>query len=315
MKTLLLLVAATCTLLLPAWSAEPAKKLETGQKSEPKKSALPPAAFADVTYGPHERNVLDLWQAKAKTPTPLLIFIHGGGWHAGDKNQLPPKLLAFMLKHGVSVASISYRYTSIAPLPAPVYDAARAVQYLRSLAVAWHLDPQRFAAYGISAGATTTLWLACHDDLADPNNADPVAHQSTRLCAAVALSPQTCLEPAIITTWVGDKVLEHPMIARAVGAKNLAELKSSRPEWVKLLHEFSPITHVSPGDPPILIQNPRIDPLPATSPGSAIHHAIFGQKFKEKADAAGVPCFVRLQDHPEATPEPEAFLLEKLARP
>jgi acetyl esterase/lipase len=300
MKFLPLILAAGVLQMAPARGAGPAKP------------ALPPATLADVSYGRHERNVLDLWQAGAEAPTPLLIFIHGGGWHGGEKTDLPPKLLAFMLEHGISVASINYRYTSMAPLPAPVHDAARAVQYLRHQAGAWHLDPQRFAAYGISAGATTTLWLACHDDLANPADADSVAHQSTRLQAAVALSPQTCLEPQIITEWVGEKVLQHPMIARAVGAKELSELKQPRPEWVKVLHEFSPITHVSAGDPPILIQNPRADPLPATSAGSAIHHAIFGQKFKEKADAAGVPCIVRLQDQPEATPEPEAFLVEKL---
>lgn len=302
MKSLLLL-AAICSLVSAGWCAEPAR------------SALPPATFADIRYGPYERNILDLWQAKTKAPAPLLIFIHGGGWHGGENTDLPPKLLAFMLQHGVSVASINYRYSSMAPLPAPVHDAARAVEYLRSQAAPWHLDAQRFAAYGISAGATTTLWLACHDDLADPNHADPVARQSTRLRAAVALSPQTCLEPEIITGWVGDKVLDHPMIARAVGARQLAEMKHPRPEWLKLLHEFSPITHLSAGDPPILIQNPRIDPLPATSAGGAIHHAMFGQKFKERADAVGVPCILRLQDRPGGTPEPETFLLEKLNQP
>jgi arylformamidase len=275
---------------------------------------LPPATFTNISYGAHERHVLDFWQARTQAPAPLLIFIHGGGWHGGEKTDLPVTLLEHMLTHGVSVASINYRYTKIAILPGPVHDAARAVQFLRSNAAKWKLDPQRFGAYGISAGATTSLWLAYHDDLADAGSADPIARLSTRLQVAVGLSPQTCLEPKIITEWLGEQVLQHPMIARAVGAGELDELKAPRPEWDPLLREFSAINHVGVGDPPVLIQNPRVDPLPATSASSAIHHAIFGVKLKEKADAAGLTCILRLQDQPGATPEPEAFLVEHLQR-
>lgn len=269
--------------------------------------------FKDLSYGPHERNKLDVWQAKSTTPTPLLIFIHGGGWAGGDKADIPSKLLSYMLSQGVSMTSLNYRYSTQAILPAPVYDAARAVQFLRSKATEWKLNADRFAAYGISAGATTSLWLAYHDDLAQADSTDPIAKLSTRLVAAVALSPQPCLEPAIITGWVGDQVLLHPMMARAVGAKKVEDMKQPRPEWMALLHEFSPITHVSRGDPPVLISNPRVDPLPATTAGSAIHHAIFGVKLKEKADAVGTTCILRIEEKAAAdVPKPEAFLLQHL---
>lgn len=272
-------------------------------------AALPSSTFANVRYGTDARHVLDFWQAKSTKPAPLLIFIHGGGWASGGKEDLPPKLLQAMLKNGISVASINYRFTPKSPLPAPVYDAARAVQFLRSKAQEWNLDSARFGAYGISAGATTSLWLAYHDDLAKTPEAP-----STRLRAAVALSPQTTLEPQIAMGWVGEQVLMHPMMSRAVAAETLDELRSPKPEQVKLLRQFSPITHVSDGDPPVMVQNPRVDPLPATSAGSAIHHAIFGVKLKEKCDAAGVKCILRLQDKPDETPEPEAFLIEQLTR-
>jgi acetyl esterase/lipase len=187
------------------------------------------------------------------------------------------------------------------------------VQFLRSKAAAWNLDAQRFGAYGISAGATTSLWLAYHDDLADAKSSDPVARMSTRLRAVVGLSPQPCLEPQIIREWVGDQVLLHPMIARAVGAKKLEDMRNPRPEWLELLREFSAMNHVSADDPPVLISHPRVDPLPAASAGSAIHHAIFGAKLKEKCDAAGVSCVLLIQEKADpAVPAPEAFLLEHL---
>ena len=135
------------------------------------------------------------------------------------------------------------------------------------------------------------------------------------LQAAVGISPQTCLEPEIVVGWIGEQVLAHAMIARAVGAKKLDELKVPRAEWTKLLHEFSPITHVTGDDPPVLVAYPKMDPLPATSAGSAIHHAIFGTKLKEKADAAGVPCLLRIEDQmTQPMPKPEEFLLRQLLK-
>src|SRR5438876_11889843 len=82
-------------------------------------------------YGPHERNVIDLWKAKSDTPTPLVVFIHGGGFRGGDKSNLSPALLGGCLKAGISVAAINYRLSQHAPFPAPMLDSARAVQFLR----------------------------------------------------------------------------------------------------------------------------------------------------------------------------------------
>lgn len=268
---------------------------------------------ADIAYGPDERQTLDLWTAKSPAPTPLLIFIHGGGWHGGNKTDIPQDLLRAMLRSGVSVASVNYRFTHTAPLPAPQRDVARAVQFLRSRAGAWNLNPDRFAAYGVSAGGCTALWLALHDDLADAAGGDPVARQSTRLCAAVGISPQTCLEPALVIDWIGPQVLAHPMIARAVKAGKGEDIRNPGPERLALLREASPIHHLSAGDPPLLISNPRRDPLPAASPGEAIHHAVFGEKLREKAALLGVPCILRIEDRPDpAIPAPADFLLRHL---
>jgi acetyl esterase/lipase len=133
-----------------------------------------PPDFANVKYGPYERNVLDLWQAQGAGSRPLLVYIHGGGWNAGDKADVKiapyrKDLLRVMLESGVSVASVNYRYSRMAILPAPVHDAARAIQFLRSRAQAWNLNKARVAAAGASAGGCTSLWLAYHPDLANPS--------------------------------------------------------------------------------------------------------------------------------------------------
>lgn len=274
---------------------------------------LPAPTIADAAYGPDERHKLDFWQATGDGPRPLLVFIHGGGWHGGDKADAPPKLVVFLLEHGVSVASINYRFTKTARAPAPLHDAARAVQFLRTMAGEWKLDPSRIGGYGISAGGVSTLWLVYHDDLADPRSADPVLRQSSRLQTGVGLSPPLCLEAPQIAKWIGPEVLKHPMIARAVGARSGKEVLARYQEYEPILKESSPLTHVSRDDPAVLLSFPRIDPLPAMSPGSAIHHAVFGQKLKERADSIGLECTLRIEDR--ATPEeptPEEFLLRQL---
>ena len=93
---------------------------------------------ANVSYGPHKANVLDFWQAEGDGPRPLLVYIHGGGWIGGDKKQRAANVQPYLDK-GISYAAINYRHTGKAPLPAPVHDAARAIQFIRSKAEAWNL--------------------------------------------------------------------------------------------------------------------------------------------------------------------------------
>ncbi len=160
--------------------------MRPAQEPTKKQLAKPKPDEADVAYGSHKRHVLDLWQAKSAKPTPLLIFIHGGGFRGGSKENLAPQLLDGCLKAGISVASINYRLSPEVAFPAHYQDSARAIQFLRHKAKEWNLDPQRVAASGGSAGAGTSLWIGFHDDLADPKSDDPVLRQSTRLtCMAV----------------------------------------------------------------------------------------------------------------------------------
>src|SRR5262249_57607124 len=92
-RSLFLLAAFTVGCLLPAL---PPRALAQQEKPKPD--------VADAKYGPHERNVIDLWKAKSDTPTPLVVFIHGGGFPAGGKSNPPPPLLPRCLKTVISVA-------------------------------------------------------------------------------------------------------------------------------------------------------------------------------------------------------------------
>ncbi len=128
------------------------------------------------------------YQAMSDQATPVVFLIHGGGWLNGDKdgcNHQRPYLDA-----GISVVSINYRLIPdagedglVPPVQGPLLDAARALHFVRSKAAKWNFDKQRIGATGSSAGSCSAPWLAFHPDMADAKSSDPVARESTRLCA------------------------------------------------------------------------------------------------------------------------------------
>jgi acetyl esterase/lipase len=253
--------------------------------------ALPKPTFADVKYGPHERNVLDFWQAKSEQPTPLLISIHGGGFLQGNKS-VAPALLKECLDSGISVAAITYRFSTEAIAPASFQDGARAVQFLRSKAKEWNLDPKRFAATGGSAGAGISLWLGFHKDMADPKSDDPILRQSTRLTCMFVVEGQTSYDPRFIRTLFPGKDIYRIGALQKLFDFDPDKLDALPAEKYKLFEEVSPITHVTKDAPPVLLlYNNAID-AEVTNQGIGIHHPLFGKVLKEKMDALKIPCEV-----------------------
>lgn len=272
-----------------------------------------PATAAEVSYGPHARNVLDFWKAEGDGPRPLLVFIHGGGWVAGDKGGSTARFKPYLDK-GISCAAINYRLTPDNPLPAPVHDAARAIQFLRSKAAEWNIDTNHIALTGGSAGACTSMWLLYHDDLADPNATDPVLRQSTRVCAAAVASGQTSIDPKVIEPWLGPNVLKHRMINMAVGEATMEGALENYEKHKALYVEFSPYNHVDKNDPPLYMTYGGDMSLPSKDAGHGIHHPVYGVKLKEKADAVGAECHLEIPktSKSEKFANSQEFLMAKL---
>ena len=87
-------------------------------------------------------------------------------------------------------------------MPAPVHDAALAIQFIRSKAAEWNIRKDRIVLTGGSAGACTSMWLLTHDDLADPKSDDPVRRESTSVTAAAVAGGQTSIDPKQIEPWL-----------------------------------------------------------------------------------------------------------------
>lgn len=141
----------------------------------------------DISYGPYERNQLDIYYPeKGQAPYPVIVFYHGGGFFKGDKRryQLKPALAG--LEYGYAVVSVNYRLIQTDSLPAAIWDAKAAVRFLKGNASALRLDPDRMAVWGESAGAM----LACEvgltegvPDLQDLTMGNP--EQSTQVRAVI----------------------------------------------------------------------------------------------------------------------------------
>jgi len=137
----------------------------------------------DIPYGPHARNVMDFYLPQAgKTPRPLVICIHGGGWAGGDK-RVYAWLGEALARKGFAAVSVTYRFAPTWHAPAQMDDVQRAVRWLRKNAEKYQIDPERFGAIGGSAGAHLASYLALADTR---DNSDPeLARYSSRVQCVV----------------------------------------------------------------------------------------------------------------------------------
>ena len=277
-------------------------------------ASVPVPTHKNVSYGAHGRNVLDFWQAPSDKPTPLVISIHGGGWNGGSKELIQNFVdTGRLLDAGISVAAINYRYIKHSKnespfVRGPMSDAARAVQFLRSKAKEWNIDKDRIAATGGSAGACTSLWLAYHDDLADPESSDPVARESTRLFCVAPLRVQTTLDPKQMKSWIPNSKYG----AHAFGLASFDEFLAKRDELLAVINEYSPYALLDTGDPPTYVSFP-ISPTDKKAAKDPTHSPVFGVKLQERCQELGVPCELAYPGAPGVKHEtPTDYLIETL---
>ena len=289
---LALLILAPVPIAL-AQSQPKAKAAKAAAKAAAENPSVVPPTLANVPYGPHERHVLDFWRAASATPTPVVFVIHGGGWQGGEKERVNKFVnVEGLLAQGISVVAINYRFIKHAeaegvtpPVKAPLHDAARALQFVRSKAKEWNLDQSRIGAAGGSAGACSSLWLAFHDDLADPQSNDPIARESTRLyCAAVTVA-QTTLDPVQMKSWTPNSNYG----GHAFGLGSFEQFLAARDRLQPLIAEYSPYHLVTKDDPAVYLFY-NATPALGQEVKNPSHTANFGVKLQERCRSLGVAC-------------------------
>ena len=278
--------------------------------AQEKQNQLPPD-YRNEKYGAHERNVFDLWKAKSDKPTPLVIYMHAGGFRGHSKAEVLGQegLIQRCLEAGISVASINYRLTDTALYPAQMQDGARAVQYLRLKARDFNLDPKRFATTGRSAGAGMSLWLAFHDDLADEKAEDPVLRQSTRPNCIIAGDGQSSYDPRWIKKNIGERTPEHISLQKFFGV-TLEELQTDKA--AKLYEDASAINHLTKDDScPVMLYYSGADE-PNGKPGVGMHSKKFGEILKAEMEKLGLSCELLIVGRSSGIDDRMKFFLKHL---
>ena len=182
-----------------------------------------------------------------------LILIHGSGWHG------PTTYGAWQLKQrgvqqifvdvGYTVFVINHRQAPRFRYPAAVEDVQRAVRYVRHNAERYGIDPDHLGGWGGSSGAHLISMLATMDGHGDPDDSDRVNRESAKLQAVVARAAPTDLAVfdgpqgvSALTSFMGSPI--NPAFGDAAAYR-----------------EASPITHVTPDDPPFLLIHGDADPV------------------------------------------------------
>ena len=228
--------------------------------------------YRDLAYvsGGHPRQKLDLYIPDDGAALPLVIWVHGGAFRMGDKADGVPTEI---LDAGYALASVNYRLSQHALFPAQIEDVKAAVRWLRAHAATYRLDPERFGAWGPSAGGHLVAMLGTtgHLDIFDVGeNLDVSSHvravvdyfgptdflqmDAQRLPDGMVHDTPDSPESEL----VGGPIQEHPTrVARA-----------------------NPITYVTADAPPFLIVHGDQDPLVPYQQSVLLHTAL---------EEAGVP--------------------------
>jgi BD-FAE protein len=205
------------------------------------------------------------------------------------------------------------------PVKACLYDAARAIQTIRSKAKEWNIDPKRIAATGGSAGACTSLWLAFHDDLAQPDSDDPVARESTRLTCAAVIGAQTSLDPKQVREWIPNAIYGGHAFGFAEGGRKMPDqfelLTQNREKLMPLIKEYSPIELVTSDDPPIYLSYPtqKQPPKAGQKEPDPTHSAMYGVGLADVLKNNGIELGLAYPGNEDVEyGSLEKFLIEKL---
>lgn len=186
---------------------------------------------------------MDVYYPKDLTgASPLTIFIHGGGWSQGDKSELQGSLIQSLLDAGFIVASLNYRLAPDYQFPAMIEDVKCAIRSFRANAEQYGIDPDRIGAWGPSAGGHLVSLLGVTDPGAGFERGEYL-EQSSRVQAVVDLYGPADLTVDFSHTFTGLK-------AKVFGDFDLTKA--------------SPVTYITPDDPPFLIlqgDQDRVVPL------------------------------------------------------
>ena len=216
-------------------------------------------AKLDLAYAATEnpRQRLDLYLPKSRKgnkPLPVIVFIHGGGWQAGNKSSGIGNLARFVSSGDYAGVSVGYRLTNEAPWPAQIHDCKAAIRWIKANAEEYGLDASKIAAWGTSAGGHLVSFLGTSGDVkALEGTLGKHLDQDSKVnCVVNFFGPENFLTMIRQASTIDRKTDDYPE-AKLLGGRVQDKMEVAK--------EASPITHVSAGDAPFLTAHGTKDPL------------------------------------------------------
>jgi acetyl esterase/lipase len=215
-------------------------------------AAAAPVVEADIEYAvvAGEPLRLDLHKPSTVTGAPLLVYLHGGGWEAGSKAQMP---LAAIVERGYVVASVDFRPASKAPFPGQVHEIKAAIRFLRANAGHYGYDADRIGILGASSGGHLAALVGTtngHAELEGTLGAH--TSESSAVQAIVSYFGASNLTTILAQSTPFGLGIREPALKRLLGA-----LPKENESVAKLA---SPVFQVDRSDPPLFMLHGDQDP-------------------------------------------------------
>ncbi|HEY3898197.1 MAG TPA: hypothetical protein VGM54_06270 [Chthoniobacter sp.] len=287
------------------------------------RAANPPApptpTAADVSYGPHPHQLVDIYvPPNSPGPCPVLVW-YGGvfkeGKHPVDLGKFFPAHIAVV---AVETRSLADGMQEKEPVPVSyvMNDARRALQFIRLNAAKWNLDPKRIAVGGGSQGTLPALYIGCSGDHANPASSDPVERMSTKVVCVAAFRSQPSIDPKRMQEWVPGVVWGAP----ALGCSFEESLKR-RDELLPVIKKWSPDWLLNKDAAPIYFENewgltqPTDDPK-VNEVNYKVHSPAWGMGFHKLAESVGATVYNKFPGHPtEKYKDIWDFIVQNLTAP
>ncbi len=224
-------------------------------------------AVLDAPYAgtDNPRQTLDLYLPKARKdekPLPVVVFIHGGAWQAGDKRGGFGTVVPLVESGEYAGVSVGYRLTGEAIWPAQIHDCKAAVRWLRANATKYNLDPDKIGVTGTSAGGHLVAMLGTTGDMPELEGmlGEHLSESSRVTCVVDQFGPTELL--AMGRSHNNPNSPESKLVGGAVQ------------EMQKVAREASATTYVSKDDPPFLFIHGTSDQVVPFNQSELLHEAL-----------------------------------------
>jgi acetyl esterase/lipase len=225
-------------------------------KVSEKQSTAEVMLLRDLEFGRYGRRILRMDLLRPRPflglPSPVLVWIHGGGWQSGSKQDGIQKLLPFA-RQGYLCASIEYRLSQEALFPAQIEDCKCAIRFLRAHAKKLNLDPNRIGVWGSSSGGHLAALLGTSGDRPELEGQGGWVSFSSRVQAVCDwFGPTDFLKMGDFPSQLDHNGPDSPE-SRLLGGSIRTKQKAAQ--------RANPISYISKNTPPFLIMHADNDPL------------------------------------------------------